>query len=358
MTTNVLERSLQSTVANSSNAVDETIITSTPIDAVITWVNHNDPAWQNQRTAWQTKVSNIAPDAIHNRRFESNGEIVVALKSILKFANWVNQVFLVVATQSQIDYAPDALRQLLQIEAGRIRVVKHSEIIDKGDLPTFNSCAIEVNIHRIPGLADFFIKFDDDMMLGRSTAKSDFLAVIDGVAAIKVSLSSSAKDDLAAFAKRSTLWERRVAQNFTRLELYRRSLVPNVEWASAKHRRIITHGPTILSKAILRDVVDGIFKEAAKVTLNNRFRAVGDLQAASWMAQHVALLKKCAVAEWDTPETFTMVAVAKWNKSVTSELASLVHNPPRTFCVNNAATSDNEKATTDTFRNFLHDFEE
>ena len=57
----------------------------------------------------------------------------------------------------------------------RIRVVTHAEIFpDPSVLPTFNSHAIEACLHRIPGLAERFIYFNDDVFLGRETRVEDF----------------------------------------------------------------------------------------------------------------------------------------------------------------------------------------
>ena len=53
-----------------------------------------------------------------------------------------------------------------------IRVVPHSEIFpDTGDLPTFNSHAIEACLHRIPDLSENFLYFNDDVFLGRPRRK-------------------------------------------------------------------------------------------------------------------------------------------------------------------------------------------
>jgi len=37
----------------------------------------------------------------------------------------------------------------------------------KDDLPTFNSAAIECHLHRIPGLSENFLYFNDDFLLGK-----------------------------------------------------------------------------------------------------------------------------------------------------------------------------------------------
>ena len=48
------------------------------------------------------------------------------------------------------------------------------------DLPTFSSPAIETHLHKIEGLAQHFIYFNDDVMLGRPTWPSDFYTESDG----------------------------------------------------------------------------------------------------------------------------------------------------------------------------------
>ena len=41
-------------------------------------------------------------------------------------------------------------------------------------LPSYNSSAIELNIHRIRGLSEHFIYFNDDMFKIKDTQPSDF----------------------------------------------------------------------------------------------------------------------------------------------------------------------------------------
>ena len=54
-------------------------------------------------------------------------------------------------------------------------IISHNEIFpNKDHLPTFNSRAIEANIHRIPGLSDNFIYFNDDWAFMNPICPSDF----------------------------------------------------------------------------------------------------------------------------------------------------------------------------------------
>ena len=46
--------------------------------------------------------------------------------------------------------------------------------ISQINLPVFNSRAIEINLHRIPGLAEQFVYFNDDMFITKPVTKEDF----------------------------------------------------------------------------------------------------------------------------------------------------------------------------------------
>jgi len=63
----------------------------------------------------------------------------------------------------------------------QLRLVTHAELFsDISVLPTFNSCAIEAVLHRIPGLADRYIYLNDDVILGRPVVREDFFTADGG----------------------------------------------------------------------------------------------------------------------------------------------------------------------------------
>ena len=61
-----------------------------------------------------------------------------------------------------------------------VEVVLHKDIIPKEFLPTFNSCTIELFLHKIPDLSEHFIYVNDDMSLLHHANKSLFFD-IDGL---------------------------------------------------------------------------------------------------------------------------------------------------------------------------------
>ena len=49
----------------------------------------------------------------------------------------------------------------------QISVIDHSQIMEESIIPTFNSNTIECNMHRIPGLLENFLYFNDDVFVGQ-----------------------------------------------------------------------------------------------------------------------------------------------------------------------------------------------
>jgi hypothetical protein len=142
---------------------------SFPIDAVYTWVDGGDPAWQARKAraltgnAWLDGASRLA----HNdSRYASRDELRYSLRSLHCFAPWIRHVFLV---------TDDQVPAWLDTSHPGITVVSHREIFgDTGTLPTFNSQAIESRLHRIPGLSEHFLYLNDDVFLGRPVSPELF----------------------------------------------------------------------------------------------------------------------------------------------------------------------------------------
>jgi len=101
-------------------------------------------------------------------RFEDNDELRYSLRSVEKHASWVRHIFIV--TNGQIPY-------WLNLDDERVTVVSHADIfVNKSHLPTFSSPAIESHLHRIPGISDWFIYMNDDVLFGRDVWPDDFVS--------------------------------------------------------------------------------------------------------------------------------------------------------------------------------------
>lgn len=139
-------------------------------DIVIAWVNGDEPAMESKRAKFLAEGPKQEKLATKARRFSDNEEIRYALRSIVNHAPWVRRIWIVTD-----DQFPACIDRGIAHDH-RIQVVDHKAIYAgfEGALPVFNSLAIETMLWRIPGLADQFIYFNDDMMLTARTKESDF----------------------------------------------------------------------------------------------------------------------------------------------------------------------------------------
>lgn len=143
-----------------------------PIDAVITWVDGNDPAHRARLDKLLAATGGARPPTARATRFNDAGEIDYCVASILRHAPWFRRIHIVVDRQVPALMATLAGTPL----ADRVRLVDHREIFAgfERHLPTFNSRAIITALWRIPELAERFVYFNDDFMLLRPVRASDF----------------------------------------------------------------------------------------------------------------------------------------------------------------------------------------
>ncbi|MGA8257800.1 MAG: stealth family protein, partial [Nocardioides sp.] len=131
-----------------------------PVDVVYTWVDGSDAAWDDARQARLAAVTGTAQtrESSGRARFLDRGELRYSFRSIHLFAPWVRRIHLVTAGQ---------VPGWLDVGHPMINLVDHRDILPADALPTFNSHAIEAALHRIDGLAEHFVYFNDDFLLGR-----------------------------------------------------------------------------------------------------------------------------------------------------------------------------------------------
>lgn len=133
------------------------------IDFVLLWVDDSDPNWRKDYNRYAQ--STVVGDK-REVRFRDWNNLVFWFRSIEKNAPWVNKIHLVT-----YGHVPE----WLNIKNPKLNIVSHKDIfLDESHLPTFNSRAIEVHLHRIPGIAEKFVYFNDDMFLLKHTDSSRF----------------------------------------------------------------------------------------------------------------------------------------------------------------------------------------
>lgn len=134
------------------------------VDIVVMWVDGNDPEWIKEKAKYSPTMEN---DSNCVKRFRDWGLMKYWFRGIEKYMPWVRKIFLVTWGHTP---------SFLNINHTKLRVVTHDEFIPKECLPTFNSCSIEVNLHRIPDLSENFILFNDDMFVIKQLDKSYFFS--------------------------------------------------------------------------------------------------------------------------------------------------------------------------------------
>lgn len=157
-------------------------ISNIEIDAVITWVNGSDKKWQEKINKY-SKIKIDFKKKKNSIRYNSIGEIDIVIKSILKYAPFIKNIFLV--TDNQTPKSFNKLKSLANGKGINLAIVDHKIIFKDYEecLPCFNSCSIGSMLFRIPNLSEHFVIFNDDTFLMRKTNISDFF--VDGYPIIR-----------------------------------------------------------------------------------------------------------------------------------------------------------------------------
>lgn len=163
------------------------------VDFVICWVDGNDPAWRSEKAKYAPSKN----DDTRAVRYRDWDNLQYWFRAVEQFTPWVNKVHFVTWGH---------LPKWLNTDHPKLHIVKHSDYIPMQYLPTFCSRPIETNIHRIPGLAERFVYFNDDMFVIRPMPITDFF--VNGVPtdfAITSTISTSTINDDGPFIKMNNI---------------------------------------------------------------------------------------------------------------------------------------------------------
>ncbi len=136
------------------------------IDFVVTWVDMDDPAWRADFAKYSGSAdTDNSRNETSEARFRDYGFLKYWFRGVERFAPWVRRVHFVTCGQK-----PD----WLDTSNPRLHLVDHRDYIPAEYLPTFNSNVLEHWMHRIPGLAEHFVYFNDDFFLTADTPPERF----------------------------------------------------------------------------------------------------------------------------------------------------------------------------------------
>ncbi|GAB3956631.1 stealth family protein [Micromonospora vulcania] len=278
-----------------------------PIDVVYTWVDGADPAWLRRRA----EVAGVPyhAEAASAARFLSRDELRYSLRSLHLFAPWVRHVYLV---------TDDQVPAWLDESAPGLRVVSHREIFtDPSALPTYNSHAIESQLHHIDGLAEHFLYFNDDVFLGTEVLPQDFF-LANGISRFFPSPAlvppgpPSAEDIPSSAAGKNN-----------------RALI--AERFGTVLTQKMKHMPHALRRSVLQEI-EQTFPEPYRRTAGSQFRSMGDLSVASSLHHYYAFHTGRAV-----PGDLLYTIAELSHPDTPARLAHLLARRDRqVFCLNDA----------------------
>ncbi|KAA6213485.1 glycosyltransferase [Streptomyces albofaciens JCM 4342] len=284
-----------------------------PVDVVYTWVDDTDPRWRERRDAAK-RAAGVGIDADSGDvRFRNRDELRYSLRSLAMYAPWVRNIYLV---------TDDQVPAWLNTDHPGIKVVSHREIFaDPDQLPTFNSHAIESQLHRIEGLSEHFLYFNDDVFLGRPlTARSFFNS--NGLANFfrsptAVPPSELSEDDEGYFA---------AGKN-------NRSLLQRHFGRTATHGFL--HAPHPLRRSVLAEIAEK-FPEETAATAANRFRGSTDLSIVSSLHHHYGYLTGRS-----TPSTISCSYINAGDYTHHSRLSRMLATRSHSvFCIGESANAE------------------
>lgn len=258
-----------------------------PIDIVVPWVDDRDPLWRTERDLHllqdgsSKKIRNFD---VGEDRFRSWDNLQYIFRGIENYMPWVRKIHLVTNGQ---------MPSWLSLAHPKLNFVKHSDYIPDNFLPTFNSHVIELNLHRIPDLAEHFIYFNDDTFVIRPMKPSDFFSDQGlprdqfGLWRVKTTKYSSVLPHVSLnnmavlnqnFNQRKVLKKQRVKLLNTRNGMIQITLTLVMSTVSRKHFSSILfhHMPAAFMKQSFRDVW-AAEPEILNKTSNNKFRNKDDV---------------------------------------------------------------------------------
>jgi UDP-glucose 4-epimerase len=289
-----------------------------PIDMVFSWVDGTRPEHMAERARYQGGAP-INQGDLSPARYRQVDELRFALRSVRAFAPWVRRIF--IATDSP---AP----AWLDTDHPDVRIVRSEEFFaDRAALPTFNSHAIEAQLHRIPGLSEHFLYSNDDMFFGRPVSPSLFFSpggvtkFVEASLRIGVGGSSGTRSghDNAMRVNRELLKDR-----------FGRTITRHLE-----------HCAVPLRVSVLEELAS-TFPEEFRRTAASRFRSPTDISVTNSLAPYFGLLSGRAVQQADARALYIETTLA----STAAALARLGRSRRfDMFCLNDGSEPQIDEST-------------
>ncbi|CAF3097496.1 unnamed protein product [Rotaria sp. Silwood2] len=247
-------------------------------DIVYTYVNGSNEEYIREKDYWfsiyQPLLGSVRLQksrSISSSLSKDNNELCFSLRSIEKFMpSFHGHIYIVT------DQIPNWLN--ISKSQSQLRVILTKDIIDYRYLPTFNSHAIEANLHKIPNLKEFYLYFNDDYILGRPVSIEDFF--VDGKCPVIYS------DDRLTSNTNIRLNIHKKAMLNTNFLLDNLAPSANAN-ANKSDRRFLPHAPHPIRKSIAEEVWLSKFTDIHRDQSSHRFRDMNDVHPTYFISQYL-----------------------------------------------------------------------
>ena len=243
------------------------------IDFVIIWVDGNDKEWQKEKERYSPDKNTDS----RNIRYRDWENLKYWFRGVEKFAPWVNKIYFV--TWGHVP-------EWLDLNNKKLVIVNHKDFIPKKYLPTFNVNPIEMNFHRIKGLSEQFVYFNDDTFLTKMTKATDFfkngmpvdVAIESGVNAQDPKMYKIYYNDLAII--NSTFNKKDVVKNIKNWYSYKYGIQLFRGLLARPWKKFIgfynAHNPQPLLKETYKEIWNK-YEEVLDNTSSHKFRSEEDV---------------------------------------------------------------------------------
>ena len=136
------------------------------VDFVLSWMNPYDENWLREKAKyWAIEIKDPNYDINQVARFRDWDNLQYWFRGVEKFAPWVRKIHFVTW---------DTVPEWLNLDHPKLQVVRDREIIPGDAVPSFSPNPMETNLHRICGISEHFVFFNDDMFLLDNVSPSLF----------------------------------------------------------------------------------------------------------------------------------------------------------------------------------------
>ncbi len=290
------------------------------MDAVITYCNTDDP-WKKSQREWNQRVNRAVTcmDAIGSYRFYSTwNEVVYCVRGIRRNAGWIRKIFFVTNSMP----SPKLMGQIQGVI-----VVLHADIYpDPTHLPTFNSNSIESHLHRISGLSEVFLVFNDDFFITAPVTPECFIR--NNVIQVYVSQDKTHTGTaITADCAYCAMWK-----NANRL-------------LDAIHghrtRYYLSHVPYVVRKSTIQAIWDR-FPNELNLTSATKFRSIFDVNAVCALSPYIELEQGRAVL---STIAVTTVSTVTQYPEIKAHVSHVLATRPKFLCLQSSVTDIHHQTT-------------